>query len=117
MSNRMLEAAISTSPTSSMKPGCNSCEKRHLCHRLVDNLEAIARLQVNVWDLEYKIRIKSIHSELNRLGFAFPDSIRFCEINRMTHKEVVELLREAQELLIEMKNHNDNDSIIDRKSV
>jgi hypothetical protein len=117
MSSRMLETVLATSPITSLKPGCSACEKRHLCHRLVGVMDDIARIQTNVWDLEYKLRFNSLKNELNKLGFEFPDSVRNCEITRMTHKEATNLLREAQELLIEMKSNNEIGTLLSHKSV
>ncbi|MCX6128343.1 MAG: hypothetical protein NTX25_04675 [Proteobacteria bacterium] len=117
MSNRMLEEALSTSPICSMRPGCSSCDKRYLCNRVSGIMGDIAKIQMNVWDLEYKIRFKSLITELNSLGFEFPDSIRYCEMSEMTHKEATQILREAQELLIEMKSHNENETELKASSV
>jgi len=111
----MLEAALGTSSTSSMKPACKSCEKRHLCHRIADVLSRISASEVNVWDLEHQIRYRSLMKELGRLGYEFPEGYALCEVSKMSRKEVTELLREAQELLIEIKDCRPEDEEYQRR--
>ncbi len=115
MANRMLEAALGTSPISSMKAACKTCEKRHLCHRIADVLGSISVTEVNVWDLEHQLRYRSLMKELGRLGYEFPEGYALCEVSKMSRKEVTELLREAQELLIEIKDVRPEDEEFQRR--
>lgn len=103
MSHRMLEETLGTTAVNSMKSACKSCEKRYLCHRIADVIEDIQKTEMLVWDLDHQIRYRSLMREMTRLGYAFPEGYSFCDISKMSRKEITDLLREAQELLIEMR--------------
>ncbi len=117
MANRMLENALATSATSEMKTACRACEKRHLCHRIADVISDIGQVEMRVWDLEHQIRFRSLMRELSRLGYEFPEGYSLCDVSRLSRREVTDLLREAQELLIEMKDLRCSEDDLDKKSV
>ncbi len=106
---------MSTSPTSSMKSACRSCEKRHLCNRIAEVITEFSQIEMRVWDLEHQIRFRSLLRELGRLGFEFPDGYSLCDVSRLSRKEVTDLLREAQELIIEMKDLRSFEDELERK--
>ena len=102
MSRCMLEQALNTRSIGQLQNACKKCEKKHLCLRINNTITAISAINPKVWELEFQIRFRSLLKELARLGFVFPDGLNLCEISHMDRREVVNLLREAQELLIEM---------------
>lgn len=102
MTARVLENALVTSATASLKPLCKSCERRHMCQRISLALEELHHQEIHVWDIEHRLRFRALVRQLAALGFDYPDGISRCDISNMQRPEIMSLLREAQELLIEV---------------
>jgi hypothetical protein len=115
MAQKVLEAALSVAPTH-LKSACSSCSRKLFCQRVHKVLAALAVAHETHEDLEYQIRFRSLLQELVRLGFDYPEGSSICELARLETREAKDLLREAQELLIEVRDAPRLDAI-ERKSV
>ncbi|HET9241487.1 MAG TPA: hypothetical protein VFO10_29745 [Oligoflexus sp.] len=102
MTARVLENALVTSATAALKSNCKNCERRHLCQRISLVVDDLKLQQIHVWDIEHRLRYKALMKELAHLGFDFPDGLHRCDVSQMNRPEILAILREAQELLLEV---------------
>jgi hypothetical protein len=102
MTARVLENVLAISAAASLKSHCKSCERRHMCQRISLVVEDLQHQEIHVWDIEHRLRFRSLMKELAALGFDYPDGLHRCDISQMKRPEIMALLREAQELLIEV---------------
>ncbi len=105
MATKMLEAVLTEVPFQ-WKSSCPSCARKLYCQRMQKILAALASAQETHDDLEYRIRFRSLLQELLSLGYEYPEggSNRTCELSELDYRDARELLREAQELLIEVRD-------------
>jgi hypothetical protein len=73
-----------------------------MCQRISLVVEDLQQQEIHVWDIEHRLRYRSLVKELAALGFDYPDGLHRCDISVMKRPEIMALLREAQELLIEV---------------
>ncbi len=102
MTARVLENALVTSATATMKSHCKSCERRHMCQRISLVVDDLHQQEIHVWDIEHRLRFRSLMKELAALGYGFPAGLHRCDISQMKRPEIMAILREAQELLLEV---------------
>lgn len=102
MTARVLETALVTSATGTLKSNCKTCDRRFMCQRISSVVEDLRHQEIHVWDIEHRLRFRALVKELAALGFDYPDGITRCDISQMHRPEIMALLREAQELLIEV---------------
>lgn len=102
MTARVLENALITSATGSMKSHCKVCDRRHMCQRMALVVDDLKQQEIHVWDIEHRIRLRALMKELAMLGYDFPDGTHRCDISQMQRPEIMALLRQAQELLLDM---------------
>jgi len=102
MTARVLENALITSATGTMKSHCKSCDRRHMCQRISLVVDDLRHQEIHVWDIEHRIRFRALMKELAALGYDFPDGTHRCDISHMHRPEIMALLREAQELLLDV---------------
>ncbi len=103
MTRKVLQDALSEVPTQ-WKDSCSVCSRRLYCKRMQKILAALASAQETHEDLEYKIRFRSLLQALLNLGFDYPDGGQRCDLAVLDSREARDLLREAQELLIEVRD-------------
>jgi|GEM_PF-3691869 hypothetical protein len=102
--------------SSNPKTVCSACSRKLFCQRVHRVLAALAVARETHKDLEYQIRFRSLLQELVRLGFDYPEGHAVCELARIGTREAKDLLREAQELLMEVRDASHLDAI-ERRSV
>lgn len=102
MTARVLENALVTSAAAALKSHCKSCTRRHLCQRISQVTQDLQQQHLHVWDIEHRLRYKALLKELAALGFDFPDGLHRCDVSQMNRPEIMAILREAQELLLEV---------------
>ena len=69
-------------------------------------LRALASAQETHEDLEYRIRFRSLLQALLALGYDYPEGGQgqTCDLSQIDYRNARDLLREAQELLIEVRD-------------
>lgn len=60
-----------------------------------------------VWDLEHRLRFRSLLKALGALGYEFSDGIQHGELSEQSKSEINALLLETQRLLIEINTAQD----------
>lgn len=86
------------------KKGCTNCARHVFCLRLHKILSTLAVAEETQVDLEFRIRFQSLLQELVSLGYDYPFGHESCQLSERDSRPNIELLREAQELLIDVKN-------------
>lgn len=102
MTARVLENALATSAAGALKSACKSCERRHMCQRIALVVDDLQLQEIHVWDIEHRLRYRALMRQLAAFGFDFPDGLHRCDISQMDRPEIMAILREAQELLLEV---------------
>ena len=105
MASKVLEVALAEVPTQ-WKHACSTCGRKLYCQRMQKILAALATAQETHEDLEYRIRFRSLLQALLSLGYDYPDGGQgqSCDLAKLDYREAKDLLREAQELLIEVRD-------------
>ncbi len=73
-----------------------------MCQRISLVVDDLHQQEIHVWDIEHRLRLRALMKELAALGFDFPEGLHRCDISQMNRPEIMAILREAQELLLEV---------------
>ncbi len=87
------------------KKACQGCARHVFCLRLHKVLTSLALAEETAEDLEYRIRFQSLMQELVGLGYDFPLGHQHCQLSKLDSRSSIDLLREAQELLLDVRNY------------